>query len=72
MTEPQVDPVVEARELLNSVNRGLRTGYALRLLRQLCDEVERLRPLRQRERKQLSTVIDIRGCDKCDLCEDHQ
>lgn len=28
--------------------------------------------LRQREREQLTTMIEIRGCDKCDLCEDHQ
>lgn len=35
-------------------------------------EVEKERDeLRQRERKQLSTVIQIRACDKCDLCEDH-
>lgn len=29
------------------------------------------RSLRERERKQLTTMIEIRGCDKCDLCEDH-
>lgn len=32
---------------------------------------EKIEELRQRERKQLATVIEIRGCDKCDLCEDH-
>lgn len=28
--------------------------------------------MRQRERGQLTTVIEIRGCDKCELCGDHQ
>lgn len=80
------DIVEEARALLtktapqgkvtNGADAYLFDMRGPKLLRALADEVDRLRKqapeLRQRESKQLSTVIDIRGCDRCELCEDHQ
>lgn len=80
------DIVEETRELLAQhpenkvfVPNSRELDRIPELLRALADEVERLRvredevgALRQRERKRLFTVIDIRNCDKCDLCEDHQ
>lgn len=42
-TDKQEDVVVETRELLNSIDKNARVVYALKLLKVLADEVERLR-----------------------------
>lgn len=51
------DIVVEARELLESVDNGLRHGYAMRLLRALTDEVEQLREIEERYNDAVSSGL---------------
>lgn len=62
------DLVEQARRCLDAMAHFIQADRDL--IRALADEVERLTPLRERERKQLATVIAIRGCDRCELCED--
>lgn len=58
--EYREDGILERRFKNCASNMSLITR-APELLRQLCDEVERLR----------SDLNNIYDCDKCELCEDH-
>lgn len=80
-TELQKDPVVEARAFLPEVTQERKSalckavthkvvlGKAEWLMRQLCDEVERLRSSKPRIKEAM--IDEILACDKCDLCEEH-